>query len=58
MASSAPPGPAPTRTVTVPQIKAAEVPKKLQEGEEFIKWDEVSVRCAGLDLAVVVLCAV
>ena len=34
-------GPAPTRTVTVPQIKTAEVPKKLQEGEEFIKWDEV-----------------
>lgn len=42
MASSAAPGPAPTRTVTVPQIKTAEVPKKLQEGEEFIKWDEVS----------------
>ncbi|KAK3909225.1 1-phosphatidylinositol 4,5-bisphosphate phosphodiesterase beta-3 [Frankliniella fusca] len=45
--SSSTPGPAapPSKTYgqpTVQQIKTAEVPRRLQEGEEFIKWDESS----------------
>ncbi|XP_026281090.1 1-phosphatidylinositol 4,5-bisphosphate phosphodiesterase classes I and II [Frankliniella occidentalis] len=46
-ASSSTPGPTapPPKTYgqpTVQQIKTAEVPRRLQEGEEFIKWDESS----------------
>lgn len=35
------PGQPKTYQPTVPQIKTADVPKRLQEGDEFIKWDEV-----------------